>query len=343
MKCIRVLFLGLAVFVAACGNSETTPNSTQPSVYDPVILVSAAPPVVPEKKEGIIAGEVLFRGIPPVPKRISVNKDKGACGEFQDSDKLVMGGNKGIKWAVVSLKFPAVKTKMKWEGVKLDQRRCRFSPHVLLVPVGNKMTILNPDSVLHNFHTYSVINPSINRAQPKFKKEMDVRFDKPEIFRIGCDAHSWMSGWIVAIEHPFYAVTDEKGSFRLEVVPAGKQVLKVWHETLGELSAEVEVKPNETTKVTLEMGNKVGGKALYEKNCVACHGPKGSGDGPAAAAMPNKPADLTLPVTQKKSDGELSKIVSEGTAKGMPPWKSTLKDEEIKAVVEFIKEFGSKK
>ena len=248
MKIRWLAILFVAVFVVSCGQSEAPKDTSR---NDKSIVVEPAPPAVPVQGTGTIVGEVKFAGVPPAAKRLAVNKDKEVCGEFKDSEELVVGPNKGVKWAAVSLK--ASPMDMRWEGTTLDQEGCRFSPHVRLIPAGSKLIILNPDGVLHNFHTYSEINPVINKAQPKFKKEMEVTFEKPERFRIGCDAHSWMSGWIVVIDHPFYAVTDENGSFRFEVVPAGKHVLEIWHETLGELVAEVEVKAGETTKVLYEM------------------------------------------------------------------------------------------
>ena len=85
-------------------------------------------------------------------------------------------------------------------------------------------------------------------------------------------------------------------------------------------------------------------KSFFQTSCAPCHGPKGLGDGPAASALPNKPANLILPATQKKNDTELAKIISEGKQeKGMPPWKNALKEEEIEAVVKYLRELNKKK
>ena len=205
---------------------------------------------------GSITGEVKFAGAPPEPKVVKVNKDNQACGNEKRSENLVVGPNKGVQWAVVSLpgaKGPAPKPAKK---PVLDQKGCHFQPHVLLVPTGAEVDILNPDGVLHNIHTFSTANPSINKAQPKFKKVMTEKFEKPEIIKVQCDAHSWMAGWIVVAAHPHYAVTDEKGAFRLENVPPGKHKVEVWHETLGKVSKEVEVKAGAEAKVTFELAKK---------------------------------------------------------------------------------------
>lgn len=79
-------------------------------------------------------------------------------------------------------------------------------------------------------------------------------------------------------------------------------------------------------------------KRIFEQNCVACHGPKGLGDGPAGAALPVKPANWTSPEVQKEADGELFWKVSEGRGP-MPPWKTTLSENDRWAMVHFIRAF----
>lgn len=205
---------------------------------------------------GTIVGEVKFAGTAPAPKVTKINKDNQACGDQKKSEELVVGSNKGIQWAVVSVvgaKGPAPKPAKK---SVLDQKTCQFQPHVLLVPAGAEVDILNPDGVLHNIHTFSTANASINKAQPKFKKVMTEKFEKPEIIKVQCDAHSWMAGWIVVTGHPYYAVTDEKGAFKLENVPPGKHAVEVWHESLGKMTKEVEVKAGAEARVAFELAKK---------------------------------------------------------------------------------------
>jgi plastocyanin len=205
---------------------------------------------------GTIVGEVKFAGTPPAPKVIKVNKDNQACGNEKQSEALIVGSNKGIQWAVVSVAGAKGAPAKPAQKPTLDQKGCHFSPHVLLVPAGAEVDILNPDGVLHNIHTFSTANPSINKAQPKFKKTMTEKFEKPEIIKVQCDAHSWMLGWIVVAGHPYYAVTDANGAFKLENVPAGKHTVEVWHETLGKMTREVEVKAGAETKVAFELAKK---------------------------------------------------------------------------------------
>lgn len=146
--------------------------------------------------------------------------------------------------------------KMAETDATLDQKDCQYAPHVVLLPAGADLKIVNSDGILHNIHTYSTKNPSFNRAQPKFKKEIDEKFLSPETVKLACDVHGWMSGWLIVEDHPYYAVTDANGTFKLTDVPPGDYELKFWQETLGETTRKASVKPNEETKVSVEMTKK---------------------------------------------------------------------------------------
>src|SRR6266571_2212896 len=199
---------------------------------------------------GTIEVEVKYNGAPVVEK-IKVNKDTEKCGTEAVIEKVVVGGNKGLANAVVSA--PGAKGGKVAKGV-LDQHGCKFVPRVSVMAPG-ELEIKNSDDILHNIHTYSTANAAINKAQPKFKKTMTEKFDKPEIIKLTCDVHSWMLGWL-AVTPGVAAVTDANGVAKLEGVPAGKQKVEVWHETLGKMEKEVEVKAGATAKVSFEMKGK---------------------------------------------------------------------------------------
>lgn len=227
------------------------------SVYVFVLSGAWAYEVIDVKDGGTISGEVKFAGTPPTPEKVPVTKDQEVCGKTEKIDEsLIVGENKGIQNVVVSIVDIQKGKKMPETGATLDQKDCRYAPHVVLTPAGADLTILNSDGILHNIHSYSTKNPPFNKAQPKFKKEMKEKFSEPEMVRLACDAHAWMHGWVVVKDHPYYTVTDANGAFKLTEVPPGDYELRFWHETLGESTQKVSVKANGETKVAIEMAQK---------------------------------------------------------------------------------------
>jgi plastocyanin len=199
---------------------------------------------------GTIEADVKYSGAPQVEK-LKVNKDTEKCGTEAVIEKVVVGGNKGLANAVVSV--PGAKGASKAKAV-VDQHGCKFVPHVVVMQPG-ELEVKNSDDILHNLHTYSTANPSINKAQPKFKKTMTEKLEKPEFVKLTCDVHSWMLGW-VAVVPGLAGVTDKDGVVKIENVPAGKQKIEVWDEVLGKQEKEVDVKPGQVTKVTFELKGK---------------------------------------------------------------------------------------
>ena len=202
-----------------------------------------------------IKGVVLYAGPTPEKKTIPINIDQYVCGKGRESDDLVLGANRGIRWAVVSIQPPpGAQPEQTAKPVQMDQQGCVYVPRVVLVPVGGTVEFLNSDPLLHNLHSVSTENPTFNRTQPK-GRTIPVTFKKAEIVRVDCDLHTWMRAWVVVTDSPFFAVTGASGEFTLDNVPAGKYTIKVWQELLGTVTRDVTVGDKES-RVTVEMGKK---------------------------------------------------------------------------------------
>jgi plastocyanin len=207
---------------------------------------------------GTIVGEVKLNGPIPPPKKIKVDKDVNVCGKEKVLPTLIVSHAKGIENAVVSIKDIKKGKKLEIPAKKpeLVQKHCMFSPHVSLIPLGPKGTtvaIINDDPITHNIHTFSFDNAPINQAQPKTVREITASFEVPETIKVQCDIHTkWMSAWFIAVDQPYYAVTNAAGGFKLTDVPPGTYQLQAWQETLGTETKEVVVKPGKETKVTFE-------------------------------------------------------------------------------------------
>ena len=128
-------------------------------------------------------------------------------------------------------------------------------PHVAGVIVGQPLVFKNSDPTLHNVHARPLGFDEINIPQ-KRGQEDDRVFNKPEanMMRVWCDVHGWMESWIGVSSHPFFAVTGDDGTFKLENVPPGKYQLEVWCEEFDDdpILQDIEVKSGETTQVPIE-------------------------------------------------------------------------------------------
>lgn len=200
---------------------------------------------------GVLRGQVVFDDKPPAPAKLLVVKDAAVCGKIAHVDeRLRVSKNGGVKNAVVYLSGVEGGKALKDLGSEfvLEQRVCAYQPHVLIAPVNTPIQILNNDGILHNIHTFSVKNPPMNLAQPAFKKKIEVSFQTPETIAVKCDVHGWMSAWIVAVDHPYYSVTDNEGRFVLTDIPPGTYTLHCWQEMLGEQTAQVTIAAGETVQ-----------------------------------------------------------------------------------------------
>jgi plastocyanin len=210
---------------------------------------------------GTISGTVTCTGTVPTPAKLQVTKDVAVCGkEGHVDESLVLSANKCVKDVVVSIKNISQGKALEALGSDfvLDQKVCVYRPHVLVVPVKKTLKILNSDGILHNIHTYSKTNPAKNMAQPKFKKELTIAFDHPEMIPVKCDVHGWMSAWIVAVDHPYYAVTDADGKYTITDVPAGTYTVEFWQEKLGTKTAQVTVAASGTATLNLAFAYSAG-------------------------------------------------------------------------------------
>jgi plastocyanin len=204
-----------------------------------------------------IKGNVRYSGTRVEKKTFPVTIDQYLCGKEKEAGDLVLSSANGIRNVVVSLDGVPVGSKAPAPPVpaKMDQKQCVFVPRVVVVPVGGTVEFLNSDRLLHNVRGGGKENPPFNRAQPH-ARTIAIGFKSPEVLRVDCDLHSWMRGWIVVAEHPFYTVTDDEGEFVFENIPPGKYKLQAWQEVLGRANQEVTVSGEGTQTITVRMEKK---------------------------------------------------------------------------------------
>ena len=189
---------------------------------------------------GKISGVVKFDGEVPEKKKLEITKDQAVCGVTDKYDESLVVSEEGklLKNTIVYLMdISQGKDFDKEAKLELDQKNCRFNPHVQIIPAGVSMTVLNNDKATHNVHIFGTKknNTSFNRQQTKNRKRMKVDAAKMAEgpLEVKCDIHGWMRAWVAYVPHPYFAVTNEKGEFTLEDVPPGTYKLGYWHEMCG--------------------------------------------------------------------------------------------------------------
>jgi hypothetical protein len=200
---------------------------------------------VPVVNGGAVVGRVRYAGRPPAPKKITPTVNKVVCGRHGPivSGELVVSPDSGLQHAVIYVVDVTVgKPLISMPTRSLDQNGCTFQPHVLVIPVGRPLKVLNSDGILHNIHTYSAKNPPINSAQPGSMPEVSLGpFTIPEVIKVRCDVHGWMSCWVWVASQPYVTVSGPGGAYKIPDLLPGKYRVEAWHETLGNISSAVTI------------------------------------------------------------------------------------------------------
>jgi hypothetical protein len=207
-----------------------------PSIVGLLLLAAAAPSAsgyeeVTVTDGGVLTGVVRFGGTPPALEPIPVNKNRDLCGERKPSEALVVGPDKGVKGSVVLIEGVSRGKKPTGEVI-LDNNKCLFVSHVTALMAGTRTRVKNSDPILHNTHGFLERTTVFNLALPNKEQMIDItkRLTRPGVVRVVCDAHPHMFAWMVIHDSPYVAVTDERGSFRIDGVPAGSYKVTMWHE-----------------------------------------------------------------------------------------------------------------
>jgi hypothetical protein len=194
--------------------------------------------VVAVTNGGTISGTVKWSG--PVPKDLEfpITKDPNICDpdskKTADLDRLIIGPQGGVANTVVYLKNVSSGKAMDLPDQRrhLDQKHCRYIPHILLVPKGGNLGMQSSDATLHTIHmdgaaTFNLPFPFTNQVVSRTMKT-------PGLVNLRCNGgHVWMNAEMMVAANPYYAVTDESGRFELTDVPPGTYQLVAWHEGWG--------------------------------------------------------------------------------------------------------------
>ncbi|MDW8240481.1 MAG: carboxypeptidase regulatory-like domain-containing protein [Acidobacteriota bacterium] len=236
------------MFSAACGNPDEI--AEEPGETETTEVASAKPPYSPTGAEATITGKVNFEGTPPKMARLMMDSD-AACAAMHKgpvfSEQVVVNPNGTLKNVFIFVRsglnysFPVPS-----EPAVLDQEGCIYKPHVLGMMANQTLRVTTQDQTTHNVHPIPKINREWNESQPP-GVVLTKTFTRPEqMIPVVCNQHSWMKAYIGVLDHPFYAVTDQNGSFTISGLPPGEYEIEAWHEKYQSQTQKVTVGAKES-------------------------------------------------------------------------------------------------
>lgn len=201
---------------------------------------------------GTVSGTIHYSGAAPARIRIDMAQDP-ACttGAPNETEQYVVNEG-GMANVLVYVKdglgnrvYPAPS-----DAVTVDQKGCRYIPHVTGVMVGQPVRFTNSDATMHNVHMTPQVgsNQAVDISQgPNGGAEQRVFHSPERMIPVRCNNHPWMEAFINVMSNPFYAVSDTDGHFTIKGLPPGTYTIVADQEKLGEKTATVTVTAKQTS------------------------------------------------------------------------------------------------
>ena len=208
---------------------------------------------------GSITGEVKFVNESPKAAPVKVSKDQDYCGDTLSNETYLIGSDDALKNVVVFVEVAssAAAADPQKENI-LNNTGCLYSPRILAMQKGEKLKVRNNDPKLHIPHSYREDKTVFNLSLPFRGTTIDVtpRIRQAGVLKVVCDTHAWMMAYIHVFEHPYFSVTDDRGTFAIANVPAGIYILTAWHEDAGVKSQEITVSETGDIRTVFEFTKK---------------------------------------------------------------------------------------
>jgi hypothetical protein len=245
----------LLAVVACGGGGEDAGNASENEAPDA--------PAVDPAQAATITGSVSYSGAAQAePIDMSAEPDCAQKHSGTPTRRVVdvNGGKLRNVFVYVKEGLPQRSWPRGGDAPVLDQDGCEYKPHVLAVRAGQDFVIRNSDGLLHNINAKPSTNRGFNVGQPT-KMDTKKQFSQAEVMiPVTCEVHGWMEAYIGVVDHPYYAVTNEDGSFTIQGLPPGTYTVEAWHEKLGTKTAQVTVAAQETKQADFSYGATAGGK-----------------------------------------------------------------------------------
>ncbi|HTZ81669.1 MAG TPA: carboxypeptidase regulatory-like domain-containing protein [Candidatus Acidoferrales bacterium] len=244
---VAMLALCALLFMGACSKKENTEQSNN-TAEQPAAQPAATP--IDPATVATINGTVKFDGAAPKPSKIDMSQDPGCKGPNEAENLEVDNGDLANVFVYVKDGLGNRTFDVPTTPVELEQKGCRYHPHVLGVMAGQTVDIKNADPTTHNIHPTPKDNREWNESQPPSSPDITKTFARAEIMLpVKCNQHPWMKMYINVVKSPFFAITSKDGKYEIKGLPPGDYTLAFVHEKLGEQDQKVTVGPKDTKTV----------------------------------------------------------------------------------------------
>ena len=230
------------------------------SAYDTVVVTDGA----------VLRGTVTFQGTAPEPKEFELRRypDQVFCGALSDGDghrflkEVNVGQGSGLKDVVVVVEGVQSGKPFTFTNAQVEANVCQFLPFVTVVSDKRQLTVTNRDPVSHDIQGYAYDQDGVDIVlhRPSLKATGTTNIvhlvKGRKVFTMQCGTHPYMQNWGYAIDNPYYAVTDQDGTFSIGELLPGTYNVKAWHPILGVQERELTVEPNDTATLDVRFDAK---------------------------------------------------------------------------------------
>lgn len=246
----KILFSIVAISALTLSGCKPDAAVRKAEVFDKSTTPAHSP--APENA-GAITGIMHFTGHAPARVPIDMSMDP-ACSltaaQNLSEQYIVNNGKLANVFVYVKSGAPISSAEPDARPVVLDQKNCRYVPHVIAVQQGGNVEFRNSDPAMHNIHTISAAgNPAIDVSEGPGGAPQTRQFTNPELMMaVRCNNHPWMEAFLNVAPNQFFAVSREDGTFSITGLPPGTYTLAAVHEKLGERDMQVTVPAKSQTR-----------------------------------------------------------------------------------------------
>ena len=249
----------------------------------------------PVKNAGTLVGMVTLKEAKHVPRGFNLVTfpDPVYCGRISNGHgwrllpEFTVGENLGLKDVVVMLMGIEKGKPFKFQEPRIEAIDCRFRPFVTVVRDRGKVEVVNMDPVMHDIQAYetSELGPRVlfnvplpmNPHHPRMAglnaeyhkhipgepmAQMITMTKGRRVFVMQCGFHAYMESWGLAVDNPYYAMTDQSGRFEIGDIPPGKYKLVVWHPQARQtIEQEVTIPANDSVSMNFVIQSREGMRA----------------------------------------------------------------------------------